>query len=410
MTFRKNQRVMIIAQFYKPESCAAANRVSALAAAFASAGNQVTVLTGMPSFPQGKVARAYRGRFFVAESDGPVNVKRVWTFASPGGRAVERALNWLSVAFGMLLYVILQRQAADLVVVSSPPITLIVPAIAAASRGRARLIADIRDVFPEVAVGMGTWRKRGFTSRAVGALVDWLYARAALIVAVTEGARKEILEHGVAPSKVIVTPNGADAVELAEEALFVRKRQDFVVAYVGNMGVAASLDTVLDAAKLLLDDPAFRFIMVGGGAHEPELRRRVQAETIANVSFLGVLPRESAVRAFADSDVCIVPLRAGLTRSLPTKIFDAFTVGCPVIVAADGEARRFVQESGGGVAVAPEDPVALAEAIRHLRADRSLLLEYRHSARRFLTKRYDRLRIMNELVSHVGMIGTAGAG
>jgi len=411
MSSAHRQRVLIISQFYKPESCAAANRVSALAAAFASAGSDVTVLTGMPSFPQGKVEQAYRGRLFVTEYDGSIAVKRVWTFASPGGSAMERLLNWMSVATGMLLYVLFQRRAIDLVVVSSPPVTLTLPALAAAWRSRAHLIADIRDVFPEVAVGMGMWRKTGFMTRAVTALADQLYRRAAFVVAVTEGARAEILQHGVPPSKVIVAPNGADAVESAREAaLFVRGRHDFVITYVGNMGVAASLDTVLDAAKLLLDDPAFRFIMIGGGALERELRRRAQDEEITNVSFLGVLPRECAVRALGDCDVCIVPLRAGLTRSLPTKIFDAFSVGCAVIVAADGEARNFVQEAGGGVAVAPEDPAALAAAIRRLRSDPASLLEYRQNARRFLSKRYDRSAIMNELVAHVGMIGPAHAG
>jgi len=201
---------------------------------------------------------------------------------------------------------------------------------------------------------------------------------------------------------MIVAPNGADAVELAEEPPLVRKPQDFVVAYVGNMGVAAALETVLNAAILCREDPRVRFVMIGGGAHEPELRRRAQREGITNVEFLGVLPREAAVRALADSDVCIVPLRAGLTRSLPTKIFDAFAVGCPVIAAADGEARSFIEESGGGIAVEPENGPALAAAIRRLRSNPAQRVEYGRSGRRFLWQRYDRVTIMRELVSRVG--------
>ena len=396
------QRVLIISQFYKPEPCAAANRVSALASAFAGAGHQVTVLTGMPSFPQGTIEAAYRNRFFLVESDGDVAVHRVCTFAAGGGRARDRILHWISVACAMLVYVLLRKRAADIVVVSTPPITLVVPALVAAWRNRARLIADVRDVFPEVAIGMGVWHKDDYLSRAVCALVDRLYARASLVVAVTEGARAEILRHGVSPSKMIVAPNGADAVELAEEPPLVRKPQDFVVAYVGNMGVAAALETVLNAAILCREDPRVRFVMIGGGAHEPELRRRAQREGITNVEFLGVLPREAAVRALADSDVCIVPLRAGLTRSLPTKIFDAFAVGCPVIAAADGEARSFIEESGGGIAVEPENGPALAAAIRRLRSNPAQRVEYGRSGRRFLWQRYDRVTIMRELVSRVG--------
>ena len=150
--------IALISQFYAPEPCAAANRVGAMARALCDAGHSVRVYTGMPSFPEGVVAAEYRGRDHVVEADGPVTVERVATYAAGASAPGNRILNWLSVAAGIAVRIATVRDRYDLVIVSSPPITLALPALVAAFAHVAPLVVDVRDVFPDVAVKMGAWK------------------------------------------------------------------------------------------------------------------------------------------------------------------------------------------------------------------------------------------------------------
>ena len=390
-------RILIISQFYRPEPCAASNRVAALAERFALEGHRVTVLTGFPSFPSGVIGDYYRGRPYLVEADGPIRVMRVWTYASPRQGSRSRLLNWLSVACGATLAVCDPRRHYDLIVVSSPPITLALPALVARIVHRAPLVSDIRDVFPDIAVAMGEWKRDGALARCVGLVADLLYRASRLVVSVTQSARREIIARGVSPEKVLFAPNGFDAVTLEPESSYRRDPNEIVVTYVGNMGLATGLDVVVDAASRLLDDRRFTFLFIGGGADAERIRDRIQREGLRNVKMLGVLPRAQAMTTLRDSHMCVVPLREKIKDSLPTKLFDALSVGCPVVVSADGEARRVVEESGSGIAVPPGDAAALAEAIRTLGNDAELRRAYGTRGRAYVFEHYDRAKVMAEL-------------
>jgi glycosyltransferase involved in cell wall biosynthesis len=173
------------------------------------------------------------------------------------------------------------------------------------------------------------------------------------------------------------------------------------------MGLATGLDVVLDAAARLAGDPRFRFVLVGAGADAERLARRIADDGLHNVRMLGVLPRPVALRVVADADVCLVPLRSAITDSLPTKLFDAMFVSRPAIVSAGGEARRVLEESGGGIAVPPGDGAALAGALRTLAADPALCARLGASGNAYVNEHYDRARIMRELAAAIEVAAAA---
>lgn len=397
-------RTLILSQFYPPEPCAAANRVAALAERLAADGHEVTVLTGYPSFPAGVVDRRYDPRRFGVERVGAVRVLRVPTYASARQRGRDRIFNWLSVALGASLRVLDPRTRYELIVVSTPPITLVVPALAARLAHRAPLVSDVRDVFPEVAIEMGMWKRGSAIARAVGFAADRLYAAARLVVGVTPSARREIVARGVPEEKVILAPNGFDAVPLAEEPAYRPGPDEIVIAYVGNMGLATGLDVVLDAASRLAGDPRLTFVLIGGGADAEHLRERIERESLRNVKMLGVLPRAVAMKTLEAAQLCVVPLRENIRDSLPTKLFDALALGCPVVVSAAGEARRVVEESGGGIAVEPGDGAALAEAIVALAGDPARRAACAAAGRAYVYEHYDRARIMAQLAARLAAL------
>lgn len=397
------KRVAIVAHFFPPEPCAAANRVSALADALVADGHEVTVVTGFPSFPSGEIPAEYLGRKLVRERVRGVQIVRVWTYASPRLGRRERILNWLSVAFGSALYLLTCRRL-DVVVASSPPITLALPAIAGAVRHRAALIADIRDVFPDVAIKIGETRAGSPLARALGLAADALYRTARSVVCVTESARDEIAARHVPPAKITVRANGFDAVVPGPAPGFRRAPGDFVVVYVGNMGLATGLDVVIDAAARLRDDPRIRFVMIGGGADAARIEGRAHAEDLRNIEFLGVLPRQEAFGVLSESDACVIPLRANVLDSLPTKMFDAMVVGCPIVLSAGGEALALLERAGAGVSAPAEDGAALAAAIARLAADPSAREKYGRSGEAYVRAHYDRSKIMRDYAAAIGAL------
>jgi glycosyltransferase involved in cell wall biosynthesis len=397
-------RIAIVSQFYAPEPCAAANRIVAMAAAFAQAGHEVRVYTAMPSFPEGIVAAPYRGLKHVVEADGAVTVERVWTYAASPALPGNRILNWLSVALGIARRIVAVRERYDAIVVSSPPITLALPALAAAFAHAAPLVVDVRDVFPDVAVKMGAWKAESPVARAVGAVADALYRKAAAITCVTETARAEIVARGVSSAKVGLAPNGFDPVVAASEPPYPSLPDVRDVVYVGNMGLATGLDVVIDAAQRLRGDEGVRFILIGGGADAERLRTRVSDAKLCNVVFTGPLPRADALRALADAAATVVPLVATIADSLPTKLFDAMIVGTPIVVSAGGEARRLVERADVGLTATPGDPDALAGALRRLLGDPVLAARFRANGPPFVRANYDRAEVMRGLAARVSAL------
>jgi colanic acid biosynthesis glycosyl transferase WcaI len=398
------KRIVIITQFYPPEATAASNRVCAMARGLAAAGADVTVVTGRPSFPDGVIPPQYRGRSGAAETDGSIRVHRVWTYASARLRTVDRIANWLSVSLGVTLFVLRRREPVDVVLVSTPPVTLALPALVAGLRHRAPVVLDVRDVYPEVAIKLGIWKPRSLPARLVTALSETLYRRARLIFTVTETCRQEILAHGVPAAKVVNAPNGFDKVRVALHGLAPRTNGEFVVAYAGNMGVATGMDAVLDAARELLPKESYRFVLVGGGAESAGLARRIEREQLSNVTLLGAQPRDIAAAVLRDADVCLVPLRRGIVDSLPSKLFDALSLGTPVIVCADGEAKSFIERSGGGIAVPPENGSALASAIGELAADPVQCEELGRNGMSYVRANYDRANVVSDVVRRIGSL------
>jgi glycosyltransferase involved in cell wall biosynthesis len=390
---------LLIAHFYPPEAAAGATRIASLAAALGNAGHDVTVVTNFPSFPRGRFADGRRPLMLV-ESEGNVRTVRLFSILIPGLPGA-RLLHWLSSATSASLYALLTRARYDVVIISSPPITLAFPGLIAAWRHRARLVVDVRDVFPDIAIAMGVWKADSFMARAVEWLARRLYARADLIVAVTPTAISQIAHRGVDASRLVLARNAA------EKSTVTRPQSEptngLAAIYAGNLGVATDVDVLVDAAALVAD-AGITIEIVGGGAQKEHLEARVRDEGVGNVRLTGSVARQDAMAKLAAADVSIVPLRKGIEESVPTKVYDSFAVGCPVIVVADGEARK-EGASLGAFCTPPGDANALAATLRQLALlDRSELRRIGDAGRAALENRADRAGIMEELAARIGSL------
>ena len=391
-------RVAVVSQFFPPEPCAAANRVEALTAALLRAGHDVTVVTAFPSFPSGRMQKSDRLKLIRRESRNGALVVRVLTMRF-NGLPAARFMHWTVTACAFLVYLLTTRMRFDAMIVTVPPITLAIPAIIGSRRHRAKLVVDVRDVYPDVAIAMGEWREGSFLARAAELVVRALYRRAALISTVTPTTLRQIASRSVDSSRLLLAPNGADEPATGEQA---EPHQRFTAVYAGNLGLATDVDVLIDAAAQLAADESISIGIVGDGAQAQRMKERIRAANLSNISLLGALPREETLRMLALARVALVPLRKGISDSIPTKIFDAFSVGCPVVVCGDGEARAVAMKSEGGDAVPAGDAEALAKAIaRFAILDDGARSAYGERGRAFVRRFYSRGAIMDDLCARI---------
>lgn len=392
-------KIAIVSHFYPPEPCAAATRVASLEAALSAAGHEVTVITNFPSFPQGRYADGSGTQLLRIERAAGRHVVRLRSLLARRLPA-KRLVHWVSSAVAAGVYLAMTRTAYDVVVVSMPPITLALPALLGAFRHRARLVVDVRDVFPDIAIAMGQWKPDGFAARLSEWVVRRVYRRADLIVAVTPTALSQIAARGVDGTRLALARNAAEQIDGAARAVPSRS---FTAIYAGNLGLATDVDLLLDAAKRV-DADRITLRIVGDGALRAYVAERVTREGIRNVALCASVPRFDAMRELASAHVAVVPLRKGIEESVPTKLYDALAVGTPVIVAAAGEARREALDLHA-FTTPPGDAEALAAVLTRLSLmDSEELRAVGEAGRRRLQQRADRASVMVELAGRISAL------
>jgi colanic acid biosynthesis glycosyl transferase WcaI len=360
-----------LVQQFPPEVGAGPARVSEMALRWQKAGARVSVFTGVPNRPAGIIHPDYRGKAHVRESWNGIDVTRAWLYTSPKHGFARTLANNVSFMVTGGIAAAMRGRRADVLIASSPPFFVHVAGEAARRALGVPLVLEVRDLWPDYLVGMGT--VRGRAAKALFALERGLLRRAAHVVVVTESFRKRVIEKGVDPSRVSVIPNAVD------DALYYRADEPppvaglreaggpFVVGYLGNFGASQDLSAVVEAARILDEagDPV-RVVLVGDGTDRARVVRRAAEVGARNLKVHGGIPKDQTRAFYNACDACLVPL-AGvpqLQETIPSKIFEVMACETPVIACAAGEAARVVREAGCGVVAQPGDPASIAAAIR----------------------------------------------
>jgi glycosyltransferase involved in cell wall biosynthesis len=390
-------RILLVTHYFPPEIGAPQARLSELSRYWAEAGEEVTVLTGMPNHPTGVVPDAYRGHLRLEEQVDGYRVLRTWLYPTPNEGIVKKTLGHVSFMVTSVLLGEPRTRPVDVVVVSSPTFFSIFSAWVLARVRRARLVVEIRDLWPAIFVELGVLTNRRLI-RLLERLELWAYRTADEVVVVSEGFRDDLVRRGVPGDKVHTIRNGVDLERFTPTAAAPPEARtrvgagpgDLLVLYIGAHGISHGLGSVLDAAELLAGEP-IHVALVGEGAEKEGLLRRRDELGLTNVTMLPGVPRDEVVDLVAAADVCLVPLRDVplFSTFIPSKIFELFGAGKAVVGAVTGEPASILRD-GGAVVVAPEDPAALADAVRALGADPARRAEMGRRGRRFVEEHFDR--------------------
>lgn len=372
--------VLLVSQYFRPESGATQNRLGAFADGLVARGHRVTVICEQPNHPAGVFHPGYGRRPMLTERGERLTIHRLWVATSARKSTARRLALYGSFAAGAAAAVLCKRRH-DVCLASSPPLPGVLAISEAARVRRIPLVVDVRDVWPAAAEALGELSNRRIIS-ALERAERRLYEQARRITATTLPFCRHI-DRVAGAAKSVHLPNGALDELVAGPPTDPPQRREFVVGYAGNLGLAQGLRIVIEAADLLRHS-AVRFVLVGDGAARTELHDEIARRGLADiVSLRPGIPVARVGEFLRSCDALLVPLRNHplLEDFIPSKLYDAMAVGRPVLVAARGEAAALTAQCDAGIVIAPEDGAGLAEATRRLADDPVLALRLGRSGR-----------------------------
>lgn len=370
-------RLGYVTQWFPPEPVAAPVWI---AQAMRRQGWEVSVLTGLPNYPDGVVHPGYRKRRTTRDVIDGFEVIRAPLYASHDRSAAKRMANYLTWATCACAVRRSPLAAVDATLVYSSPATAALPAMAARARWGVPYVLLVQDIWPDSIFASGfleQGRSRRLAERSVSALTTRAYAQSAAVAVISPGMKDLLVSRGVPAEKISVVFNWADesafrptAPDPAFRAGIGLGTDDFLLMYAGAHGPAQALDHVLEAADQLRDRTDIHFALVGAGVSKQALKARAVQLGLDRVHFVASVPLSEMPRVLPAADAHLVSLadRDLFRITMPSKTQSLMAAGQPIIAVAPGDTARVVREAGAGLTVTPGNPVGLADAILEMAA------------------------------------------
>lgn len=380
-------KILIHTDEYYPTPAACAYRMKVFADTFAELGHEVTVVASSTNRESG-AAHGCRERIIHAPA---IRLKRKTT--------VMRMLNNLSFAFTSV-FAAMKAGRADVVITTSPPPLVSISGWLIAKMKGAMLVYDVRDIWPEVALEMNSFTEDSLFCKVFRKITDFMYRHADMVTTVSDGKIEKIRAKLPAEmrDKVQLVGNGFDESVLSQgidgDIIDTYGLDDrFTCVYIGNIGLAQGLDAVLKLAEHARGTGA-QFLLFGRGADRERLEVEAREKGLDNVRFCGEIAHSKVRTLLTGANMCIIPLRsANMRDSIPSKLYEALGVGCPVLLVAEGDSCRLVEESGMGVCVSPDRPEQLSGAFDVMFARDGEYAAMRRDVGEMIKRKYSRQKI-----------------
>ncbi len=415
-------KILVVSQYFDPEPF----RVTDVCRDLARRGHEVTVLCGIPNYPAGRYYPGYSTFQRRKETVDGIHVVRSWLIPRGQGGKVGLVLNYLSfLASAWLRHFGLARQGFDAVFCYEvSPLTMALPAVAAARRAGIPLTLYLTDLWPENVEAVNGVRNRRVL-QAIGRMAGAIYRRCDRILIPSRPFTESLRAWGAPPERIAYwpqyaedfytpaqnggseaeAPSGLDRIPQTGESVppEALTRSAFPVVFTGNIGKAQGLDVLIEAARLLGSDSGVVFYLVGDGRARKELEEKIQAAgspVVERIVFCGRVPATRVPDYLARASAALLTMSADPVFSLylPTKLQTYLASGLPIVCAADGAPADMVLEAGAGVAVGAGDAAGLAAAVERMAAQTP---EARsgmgRAARVYFEREFSKTRLMDEL-------------
>ena len=395
-------RILVISQYFYPENF----RINDLCIGLKNSGHSVVVLTAKPNYPKGKFFSGYS--FFKKPTEDYNGIKVYRSPIIPRGNAsgFSLFLNYTSfVIFGFFKLFFIKEKFDKIFVYAPSPITVGYLGIAASFIFRAKPFLWVHDLWPESVKDAG-----GINNKFLLFLVDLMtriiYYFYDNILVQSPSFKYYLLDQGVSESKIIFYPYYAENFyKVVNENRKIKSKfgTGLKIIFAGNIGVAQSFDTIIDAAKILaIKLKNFKFIIIGDGRDRKRVQKKIAANSLNDYfKFLGSHPPEKMAVYFASADALLVSLKDTkiFSMTIPGKLQSYFACGKPIIASLNGIGAKLVEESKSGFTSKAENAQSLAESVyKFSKLSSAQKKELGKNARIYYEKEFERSRLIKRLI------------
>ncbi|TFC89945.1 glycosyltransferase family 4 protein [Cryobacterium sp. TMT3-29-2] len=368
-------KIGVLSQWFDPEPGPAAIP-GVFSREFTRAGHQVSVLTGFPNYPDGKIYPGYRQRVGRSTVEDGAALTRVPLYPNHTASAAGRILNYASFAASATVFAGSALRNVDAVWAYNSPVTISAPLLKHTRCGRVPYFLHVQDLWPDSLIESGMF-PGGAVGSGAAALIRRIVRvtenRSAVVGVISPSVRELILQRnpGISPSKIVYVPNPTDeslfrpVSELRAQRIVGTELRVFTLMYVGAIGDVQGLETLLDAGRILKRRPEVRIVIVGDGIARERLERDAVNRGLTNVDFLGRVSKELVPQMMAGADAQFVSLAgsAFLRHTTPSKIASLLASEVPIIGQISGDGAELLASSGAALIIPPGDADGLAHLI-----------------------------------------------
>lgn len=314
---------------------------------------------------------------------------------------------WKAIVFSIMSCYFAVTVKSDIVISSSGPITVGLPGLFAKWFRGTPLVFEVRDLWPDGAIELGKLNSRILQKTAIW-FEKLCYRNTSLVVPCSLGMKEGVLRK-LPSAKTLVIPNGSD-VELfstvsdLEKIVPEKYRNKKLFLYAGSLGLMDEVEQVIEGMNLV-KDPNIHLLIIGDGAEREHLEKLVQKYKLANVDFLGIMPKTEVVKWFSRVEASFVTFKdlSVLHTSSPNKMFDSFAAGVPIIQSTKGWIKDLVDQNKCGINVDPNQPYQFANAMEKVANDKEYREQLALNAKRLAVDEFNRdilaERYLNALLS-----------
>lgn len=396
-------KILFLTDNFPPEVNAPATRTYEHCKEWVKQGIEVTVITCVPNFPQGKVYKGYHNRLYQKEIMDGIHVVRVWSYITANEGFLKRTLDYISFSITSFFAGLFQK--ADIIIATSPQFFTALSGRTLSFWKRKPWIMEVRDLWPESIKTVGAMK-----DNPIIRLLEWeekrCYRSAKKIIVVTDSFKKRLEEKGVDPEKIEIIKNGVNrnlfSPQPKDEALLEQLdlKDKRVIGYIGTHGMAHKLDFILHCAAQMDGKNNYHFLFIGAGAEKKKLLELKNKLGINNVTLLDPVSKQEVKRYISILDVALINLRksALFTTVIPSKIFENAGMEIPILMGVDGEARQIVEHYEAGLCFVPESEDDFKRQLDKLLSD-PILYEQCKAGCRKLANDFDRKLLAKQMLN-----------
>lgn len=358
-------KILIITQWFDPEPTF---KGLLFAKSLIQKGHQVDVITGFPNYPGGKIYDGYKIKLYQKEIIDDVVIHRVPLYPSHDASAFKRILNYVSFGVTSLICGLCKTKKVDVIYSYHPPLTASLSAMCIGFFRRTPFVIDVQDLWPDTLAATGMLNNSK-ALHLIDKICQLVYRRAAKIVVLSPGFKKQLISRNVPSEKIKVIYNWCD-----EEVLtnFIQTKTKLPnngslnLVFAGNLGMAQGLPSIINAAKILQEKKTpVNVVFIGDGISKEKAENQVESNQLNNVFFLPRVPMNEIGSILSQADFLLVHLIKNelFSITIPSRTQAYLAMSKPIIMAVSGDAADIIKNSNSGVCCEPDNPVSLAEAI-----------------------------------------------